>query len=275
MPAGLIGGIASIAGGVIQAGAANRARKDQQNAANRQFDLQERIYDESSARLQPWQYGGLDAQNALAFELGLGERPMIGGSTPGIESISAVPGTVGGFGGGTAGTPGSFRVGDMTFATRAEAEAYANSHRTGGTAYGGYMMTPGAQFQMREGTATLDRGAAARGNVFSGNTIKAQTDYTTGVVQQDYGNYLSRLAGMSGSGQNAAAMQGAAGANFAQGGSNALANYGNAGAAGAIGVGNAWNSAIGNGLSAWQYQQGLNRPQTNSLAGNRLQSGVY
>ena len=121
------------------------------------------------------------------------------------------------------------------------------------TGYAGFQNSPGYQFQFDQGQKAIDGSAAARGGVFSGNTIKAQQQFGTGLAQQDFYNYLGQLSGIAGMGTNAAGMTATAGGNFGASQGNALASIGNAQAAGAIGVGNAINSGIGNALGTYNY----------------------
>ena len=55
--------------------------------------------------------------------------------------------------------------------------------------------TPGYQFTLGQGIDAIDKSAAANGNLFSGTTGKALTDYATGLAsttyQQDYQNALN------------------------------------------------------------------------------------
>ncbi|MEX0319019.1 MAG: hypothetical protein AB3N21_13760 [Ruegeria sp.] len=90
----LIGG--AVASSAIQAGSSRKAAKAQEGAANRQIDLEERIYDETVNRFEPFYEGGQDFYNALRFELLGGERPMMGGSPQEvIEFTGAPPGSYG------------------------------------------------------------------------------------------------------------------------------------------------------------------------------------
>lgn len=63
-----IGAVLGLAGAVIQAGAANSAARRQERAAREAAARQE-------AAAAPWATSGTAAQNALAFEMGLGARP--------------------------------------------------------------------------------------------------------------------------------------------------------------------------------------------------------
>ena len=53
--------------------------------------------------------------------------------------------------------------------------------------------TPGYQFSLQQGEQATDRGAAAKGMVSSGNTIAAEDQYSQGLAQQNYNNYVSQL----------------------------------------------------------------------------------
>jgi len=69
----LVGG--SIIGGLLSANSANKATKAQARAAKNELELQERIYDETSANFDPYRTSGLNALDAYNYELGLGPRP--------------------------------------------------------------------------------------------------------------------------------------------------------------------------------------------------------
>lgn len=269
MPTPIVGAIgASIGGSVIQKSAADKATKAQTRAGREQLALQERIYDESVARTEPWTQTGHLANNALAYMAGLGDAPMIGGTAPQIETITnpgtyspstaTGPGSFGGSGGGSYGAPTTkYRVGGQDFATMEEAQAWANANKTGGTEWS-WQTDPGYQFRLQEGQSALEAGAAARGGLYSGaamqDLLKLGQDYGS----QEWGNIWNRLSGLSGTGLSAASGGNAAGQNFANGASNALGAIGNAQAAGAIGGANAINSGIGNALGVWNYQNQMN-----------------
>jgi len=130
----------------------------------------------------------------------------------------------------------------------------------------GLSFSPGAQFALEQGRDTIEAGAAGRGNLFSGASLKALETLRGGIATQDRENQLNRLAQLSGFGQASAGQQAIAGQNLAVGGSNtlgqqqgftsnALANIGNAQSAGAIGVGNAFQSGINNALQLGVFGQ--------------------
>lgn len=100
------------------------------------------------------------------------------------------------------------------------------------TAMDNYVQGPDVAFRAGEGVRALDNSYAARsGGTDSGGLRKAQIKFGTGLATEDYGNFLQRLLGSAGMGQNAAnsltgARYGSAGlttgANTAEG--NAIAN---------------------------------------------------
>jgi len=84
----------------------------------------------------------------------------------------------------TLGQNGATAYGDATGANGSAGYARAlDSFRT----------DPGYQFQFGQGLQAIDRGAAAKGMVTSGNTLNAEQQYGTGLADQSYGSYVSRL----------------------------------------------------------------------------------
>lgn len=54
---------------------------------------------------------------------------------------------------------------------------------------------PGYEFSLNQGLDNLDRRAASRGMLGSGNTSADAINYATGVANQEYGSWLDRLGG--------------------------------------------------------------------------------
>jgi hypothetical protein len=140
-------------------------------------------------------------------------------------------------------------------------------------------MDPGYGFRMSEGLKAVDRQAAARGGLISGNALKASQAFGQDMASQEYGNAFNRYQTMRGNtlspfqtgaaaGQSAAAMQGQANANYGSAGGQAISNYGQ-GVSGAYGAqGQAANQAYGNygqGVSGAYGAYGTNA--TNALQG--------
>lgn len=88
--------------------------------------------------------------------------------------------------------------------------------------------TPGYNWMFNQGVNAIDRSAAAKGMLGSGNVAKALTQYGQGLADQSYNNYMNRLAGLIGTGQNAAAQTGQFGQQSANATSNALMQAGQA-----------------------------------------------
>ena len=131
----------------------------------------------------------------------------------------------------------------------------------------GFHTSPGYGFALDQGLRALDHGAAAKGILNSGDTLKAEQRYGTGLADQAFGEYYNRLFKLSELGENAATKTASATADAAKGiaqtdlseGSALSSIYGNA----AKGVGDAAGSYMNNSL----YQS-----RTNALMGG---GGVY
>ena len=70
--------------------------------------------------------------------------------------------------------------------------------------YRGFEASPGYEFARAEGLRGIEGGAAARGGLLSGATMRDAMGYATGLAQQDYGNHLARLSGQIGTGMTSA-----------------------------------------------------------------------
>lgn len=136
-------------------------------------------------------------------------------------------------------------------------------------AYNALAETPGYQFELNQGIDAIDKSAAARGGLFSGNTMRAVQEYGQGLASTTFGNYLARLGELVRGGQSAAAGQGAAGIQAGTATAGGIRGAGNALAQGAYGVSN----AITGGVENYQYGQRYD-DFLGALRGNRL-SGSY
>lgn len=155
-----------------------------------------------------------------------------------------------------------------------------------------FQADPGYAFRLREGLRALDRSAAARGGLLSGNQLRGVTEYGQNLASQEYTNAFNRyqaeraarlqplqsLAGMSQSSANTltgaagqlgagtAAAYGQLGAGtasaYGQLGQNIGANLigaGNARASGYMGTANAFTSGVGQYINYAQNQALMNR----------------
>lgn len=247
--AAVIGGVTSSnaakSAAKTQAAAADRATAAQQDAAQRQMELQE-----------PFRQAGMLGQNRLLTLMGLqGQQPS--GPTMGIMGgpVGQVP------------TSGSMVGGDIN------SRDFGKYARDFGM--GDYQEDPGYAFRMREGMKALDRTAAARGGLLSGATLKGAQRYGQDMASQEYQNAFNRyqvnranqlnpLQSLAGQAQSAAGVMGNAAQTFGQQAAENAIGAGNARASGYVGQANAWNNAIGQGVnqySTMKYMNMLNAPK--------------
>jgi hypothetical protein len=85
---------------------------------------------------------------------------------------------------------------------------------TGGD-MGAFQASPSYQFRLNEGIDALNRVAAARGQLFSGNQAKEAQRYASDLASQEYGNYINQLMGLGNLGLSAANSQASLGMNAA------------------------------------------------------------
>lgn len=282
----MLGAIIAGVGGLVGAMGARSAANAQVEAAEKQAEVQKYVYKDAKKLFEPFYDGGLNAYDAYMYEMGLGERPTYGGSMPEIESFTesvwnpnapsgmladllpTSPRDGGGWnigmfhtdadGGGNHQNVTKYRVNGQVFDNHAAAAAFAADNATDETQYGGYTKTPGYDFRLNEGLSALQNSAAARGDLFGGQTGQDLVGYGQDYATNEYQNYLAKLRDLAGMGQSSAGQTAVAGQNYATGMSNAYANMGNAQAAGYTGMANSVNNAISNGLGIWNYQQLMN-----------------
>ena len=238
MPVGaaVAAGVAGVAGSLIQANAAEDAASKQAAAANHGIDVQEANFQQIQQNLLPYmRYGqtGLDILN---------------GTGPTSLNMLTKP----------------FSPADL-----------AN--------------TPGYQFTLQQGEQAVANGLSAQGlasnntpGAVSGPAQKAAINYAEGLASTTYNqqlqNYLSQnqqiynmLAGVVGTGANAAAGLGGFGTTTATNVSNLLGTAGAAQAAGTIGSANAFANGLngaGNSLFTAALLNNLNTQQTPGVVQN-------
>ena len=139
---------------------------------------------------------------------------------------------------------------------------------------------PSYQFRFGEGRRAIENRGAAMGKRFSGNMLKALTDYGQDYASQEYGNAYNRLAGIAGIAQSMNQQMGAAGQNYANAVGNMQGAIGDANANAAMAQGNAYsnmfntagqmfsNMNFSNPFSSNNYGQGVNTDLNNAFANN-------
>src|SRR5678815_1311933 len=110
-----------------------------------------------------------------------------------------------------------------------------NGQPAADVAMANFQQSPGYAWQMEQGLRAIDAGAAARGILNSGATLKAEQKFGQGLADADFSDYYARLMGLTTLGQNSAA-----------GGASTT----NAAAQTALGGANAQSSIYGNTASA-------------------------
>ena len=253
---GLIGSAGSRSAASTQADAATNAAQIQSGSSDKALALQEKLYNQQAA-LQEKLYNQ---------QVGLQEPYRQAGLTGQNQLMQLL-----GLGGDTS------------------AANYGQYAKNFGMS--DFQADPGYAFRLAEGQKALDRQAAARGGLISGNALKAATGYGQDMASQEYQNAYNRyqtnrtnqlqpLGNLMASGQSAASNQGAAAGNYgsAQGaataayGSNAgnlitgqgnamaggITSAGQANAAGQYGAANSIANMLNTGASAYQTQNNFN-----------------
>jgi hypothetical protein len=141
---------------------------------------------------------------------------------------------------------------------------------------------PGYQFQLNQGTSALQNSQAANSGALSGSALKGLMSYnqdyaSTGYQnafnrwQSNQSNTYSRLMGLAGLGENAAAQAGNNATSFGQGIANTTVGAGNATAAGIVGSSNAASGALSSAPGYYYMNQMLNQNANQLPAGSQIQ----
>lgn len=149
-------------------------------------------------------------------------------------------------------------------------------------AYENFTAYPGYQFAFDQGLRAVDAGAASRGMLRSGATLKAEEQFGQGLAAQQFGDYVNRLYSLATLGQKSTLQQAdqtqTTGANLARtdiGVGNAMSSiYGNA-AQGIGGTANALlnNPSVQNWLGGSNYGNSAFGTPGISAAGNPVMTG--
>lgn len=135
-----------------------------------------------------------------------------------------------------------------------------------------FQQSPAYQFNLEQGMNAINKGAAARGNLYAPQTLQDLGKYAQGTASNEYqnafsnyntnqNNLFSRLQTLSGQGANAASGLGGFGAQTAgQVGANMI-GAGNAQAAGIVGGTNAISGGVGDYYNYRLMQQILGQQQ--------------
>lgn len=114
-----------------------------------------------------------------------------------------------------------------------------------GTAnYESFFASPDYQFRQQQGTKNINNWLGARGGAFSGNALKALTEFNSGLASGEFGNWFNRQMGLTGVGQTASSQNSAAGTNNAALSGAAAMAAGDARASGVMNTTNSLQNAL-------------------------------
>ena len=240
----LVGAAVSLYSADRGASAARDAGKDATNTANSTNAITQRMLDESIRLNQPFYNTGVAANDRLSALFGL---PSGGGTTaqapnyvavnaqgvpiPNAELYDSDPMYRNAWDSVLNNHQRQYNVGYWNGSDRALIQSEIASRmptptatpqtatQTGQSqqaAFDAFRNTPGYQFGMNEGSRAVQSGAAARGQLNSGKTLKDLMRFGQGYAdQQGYRPYVSDLMQLSGRGQAMASQQGQQGLNVA------------------------------------------------------------
>lgn len=173
--AAAIGGVASLAGGAIQANAATSAANVQTEYNDKALNIQQEGQDKALALQQE----GLDFQKSQAEQARADQMPWL-----------------------VSGEQALFKYYDELGISRPETSAFTgeNIAMTEGK---DFTATPGYEFQVAEGEKSVLNNLAALGLKGSGAALKRLTTFGQQMANTEYNNYLDRLAGAASAGQTA------------------------------------------------------------------------
>ena len=118
-----------------------------------------------------------------------------------------------------------------------------------------FTASPDYEFVRGEGTRDLGNSFAARGGAFSGNALRALSQYNTGLASREYGNWWNRQAGLAGVGQAATGSVANLGQATAGNVGNLMTGAGSSRASGILGQNAARQNALGGALDAWMFRR--------------------
>ena len=149
-----------------------------------------------------------------------------------------------------------------------------------------FQQDPGYAFRMSEGMKALERGAASRGNLMSGATMKGLQRYGQDLASQEYTNAFNRyqternarlnpLQSLAGIGQTSTNQLVAGGQNYANAAGEAMGAAGQARASGYMGSANSLSGALGQYMNYDQQRQQNDMFNRMITQRNNNRAGIY
>lgn len=273
MPAvgAIVGAAGSLVGGKMQSDAAGKAGDASTAASRDAIQAQVAMYNQSRADTMPYQVTGTGALNMLAGMYGLPtySAPMSNGITitqpePAkkkkrslFDKVTDPANLAGQFGGTSYDPMGFFSSGSTGGGGGLTISAGGGGGGIGGGAGGG-VITPGTQLAdysqfyetpdylvaRDEGINALDRGAAARGGLYSGGADADRMTFGSNLGSKAFGNFQNSLFRLAGLGGSANSELNSLGQNTAGQIGNQLTNAGDARASAYWQQGQAQNNAL-------------------------------
>lgn len=124
--------------------------------------------------------------------------------------------------------------------------------------FSSFTESPDYAFARDQGLQGLERGAAARGGMYSGGADADRMRFASGLASQNYNSFYNRLQSMAGQGQTTASGLGQMGMGMANNIGNAQMGMGNARASGYINNANIAGNVLGQGAGALGQWYGQN-----------------
>ena len=265
----LIGAAGSAVQGGMQANAAGSAAGAAAQGGRDSINANLAMFNQSRNDTLPYQATGVGALNLLAQMYGLptmafnpGGPITVSGGEPVKKSRSLFdkltdPANLAAQGGGTSYDPMGFFGKPMQGSTPLVFGGGATGAATGGAGqvmqgtgtpdFSAFYQTPDYLVAMQEGVQGLDRGAAARGRLYSGGADADRMRLASNIGSNAFGNFQNNLFRLAGIGGQANSQLNSLGQNFGNQAGAALQGIGNARSSGYINQGNAWSGAL-NGI---------------------------
>lgn len=257
MPAvgAIVGAAGSLVGGKMQSDAAGKAGDASTAASRDAIQAQVAMYNQSRADTMPYQVTGNGALNVLAGWYGLPtySAPISSGiqitqpepaqkkKRSFFDKVTDPANLAGQFGGTSYDPMGFFSSGSTGGGGGLTISAGGGGGGIGGGAGGGvlnpgtgtpdftsYYQTPDFLVARDEGINALDRGAAARGGLYSGGADADRMTFASNLGSKAFGNAANNLFRLAGLGSNANSELNSLGQNTAGQIGNQLTNAGNA-----------------------------------------------
>lgn len=273
MPAAALAGIA-IVGGAYGARQAKKGAAAQAASYDAATAEQARQFDVLQDKQRPYEQVGAGALNQLAALYGLPQYSADMAAKPltfdeWVEQNGGPPLGVGG-------SPLNRAMGNALQNSRLQqqyqqyVDGWKPPEMTGqpgqpGMDFSSFFASPDYQFALKQGEQTVQNSAAAQGGLYSGNALRALTEFGQGSASQYLNNYGNRLAGIAGVGQTAANVVGQGAMQTGANMGNLMVGAGNTRASGIINQGNAV-TGLGNQL-AMLYGMGAFGGATNGWGG--------